>query len=330
MQQRIALNSFIKDEFCDLGARDPAFSGILTPASAINDPPTGLTAQFTEVAGEYATRYANSAYFKSLIERGLGLVGFTDQVRDVLDFGAGAGDNSTFPCLELYPHAQVLATDLSPQLLVLLRDEAHRRGLSSQVAPLCLDAMNDVFLPECFDLVIGSAILHHLINPSAALEAAYKALRPGGVALFFEPFEAGNAMLCMLFERIMAEANLRNDPLPPLTLHFFHLFTMDVHRRIGRDKSADYFREVDDKWLFGRPYFYEVGQKLGYSKVSIDPIEKGNHQMQGRSDALLRLAAGSSFSQLPDWAQHHIQTADRLLVESIPDLISEAIVALMK
>ena len=52
----------------------------------------------------------------------------------------------------------------------------------------CADAMLDVFVPESFDLVTGAAILHHLIDPSRALVAAHRALKPGGFAMFFEPF----------------------------------------------------------------------------------------------------------------------------------------------
>ena len=87
-----------------------------------------MTEQFTEHAGNYAAKYGNPAYFRRLIVRALALSGAQiGRTPRILDIGTGAGDNSVFPCLDLFENAEIIATDLSPNLLVLLRREVDRR-----------------------------------------------------------------------------------------------------------------------------------------------------------------------------------------------------------
>lgn len=240
--------SYFSTKLVDMGELDSRLAGIWTPESQLHAVPVGLTEQFTEQAGDYAAKYASSSYFRTLIVRGLALSGARlGRAPRILDIGTGAGDNSVFPCLDLFENAEIVATDLSPDLLVLLRREVDRRRVADSVAVACADAMLDVFVPESFDLVTGMAILHHLIDPSRALVAAWRALKPGGFAVFFEPFEFGHSILTLVFERIMSEAALRASGLDPMVLHFMHLFTEGARRRLGRDKSSSIFREVDDK-----------------------------------------------------------------------------------
>jgi SAM-dependent methyltransferase len=142
-------------------------AGIWTPESQLSSVPVGLTEQFTEHAGNYAAKYASPAYFRRLIVRGLALGGARlGRAPRILDIGTGAGDNSVFPCLDLFENAEIIATDLSPDLLALLRREVDRRCVTESVSVACADAMLEVFVPESFDLVTGAAILHHLIDPS--------------------------------------------------------------------------------------------------------------------------------------------------------------------
>lgn len=67
------------------------------------------------------------------------------------------------------------------------------------------DAMNNYFRPDSFDMVVGGAILHHPLDGTKALAAAYRALKPGGVALFLEPFE-GLAIVRVIFDPFTGRA----------------------------------------------------------------------------------------------------------------------------
>jgi ubiquinone/menaquinone biosynthesis C-methylase UbiE len=323
--------SYFSTKLTDMGVLDPQLAGIWTPESQLSSVPVGLTEQFTEHAGNYAAKYGNPAYFRRLIVRALALSGAQiGRTPRILDIGTGAGDNSVFPCLDLFENAEIIATDLSPNLLVLLRREVDRRCVADSVTVACADAMLDVFTPESFDLVTGMAILHHLIDPSRALVAAHRALKPGGFAMFFEPFEFGHSILTLVFERIMSEASLRADSLDPIALHFMHLLTEDVRRRLGRDKSSPIFHEVDDKWLFSESYFHEAGKAAGFEQVKIESIHDPNNQITSRAAALLSLGANVQLSSLPAWAQTIVAQADSAFSETRSEMIFEGIVTMRK
>ena len=248
----------------------------------------------------------------------------------ILDMGTGAGDNSGFPCLDLFENAEIVATDLSPNLLAMLRREVDRRRVADFVTVACVDAMLDVFVPESFDLVTGMAILHHLIDPSDALVAACRALKPGGFAMFFEPFEFGHSILTLVFERIMAEASLRAGGLDPMVLHFMHLFTENARRRLGRDKSSPILREIDDKWLFSKSYLREVGKAAEFEKVRVGSIHNPKNQITDRAAALLSIGANAHLSSLPEWAQTIIGQAQSAFSETRNEMIFEGIVTMRK
>lgn len=71
---------------------------------------------------------------------------------------------------------------------------------------MCTNAMNNHFTTALFDLVMGIAILHHLLDPMQALTAAHSALKDGGIAVFFEPFE-GLGLISMAFRLIIQQAD---------------------------------------------------------------------------------------------------------------------------
>jgi ubiquinone/menaquinone biosynthesis C-methylase UbiE len=323
--------SYFSAKLVDMGELDPRLAGIWTPESQRHAVPVGLSEQFTEQAGDYAAKYASTDYFRALIVRGLALSGARlGRAPRILDIGTGAGDNSVFPCLDLFENAEIVATDLSPNLLALLRREVDRRRVADSVTVACADAMLDVFVPESFDLVTGMAILHHLIDPSHALVAACRALKPGGFAMFFEPFEFGHSILTLIFERIMSEASLRPGSLDPVVVHFMHQFTGDARRRLGRDKSSPIFREVDDKWLFSKSYLREVGKAAGFEKVRVESIHNPKSQITDRAAALLSIGANAQLSSLPTWAQTIIAEAQSAFSETRSEMIFEGIVTMRK
>ena len=179
----------------DLGDEHPALRGILTPRSARGMKPTGVTAQFLENADEYHRRYANVAHFRALIDDALGRLDPPIEPRVILDIGSGSG-NSVIPLLDRFPDAFVVATDISPQLLAILRDHVLQRpAYRERIALVCMDASQAPYQRNAFDLAVGAAILHHILEPDRVIDSCEHALRPGGVAVFFEPFEIGHAIL---------------------------------------------------------------------------------------------------------------------------------------
>ena len=148
--------------------------------------------------------------------------------------------------------------------------------------------------------------------------------------MFFEPFELGYSLICGIFDRIATEADLRDYKMDPKTLEFFKMFGNDVRRRLGRDKSAPIYQEIDDKWLFSRDYFNEAAEMAGFSSVVIESIHAPQGQLRMLCESFLRLGASTTVTALPEWARIYIEKADDLFVESAPDVLSEGIIVFKK
>jgi SAM-dependent methyltransferase len=101
---------------------------------------------------------------------------------DVLDFGCGHGMASVVLARR---GARVTAFDLSPGYVA----EARRRAQANRVSLdlVVSDGHRLPFADASFDRVWGNAVLHHLDLSRAATDLR-RVLRPGGVAVFCEPW----------------------------------------------------------------------------------------------------------------------------------------------
>jgi SAM-dependent methyltransferase len=100
----------------------------------------------------------------------------------VLDFGCGHGMAGVVMARR---GACVTGFDLSAGYLA----EASRRALANGISLnlVAADGERLPFADACFDRVWGNAVLHHLDLKRAAQEV-HRVLRPGGVAVFCEPW----------------------------------------------------------------------------------------------------------------------------------------------
>jgi ubiquinone/menaquinone biosynthesis C-methylase UbiE len=288
--------------------------GILIPRADLGVSKIGITEQFLADAQTYHDRYTSIPYWSWLIgEATKGRLHEPPSI--ILDIGSGSG-NSVLPCLEMFPAARIVATDLSESLLAILRDHIGTNPASRQrTALVCLDATRAEFVENSVDLVVGAAILHHLIDPAPCIRRACQALRPGGIAVFFEPFEAGNAVLRTAYERILAEDAIReSDRLPERTGQTLRALINDFRVRAGTDKSADIFQHIDDKWLFTRGYFESIARAIGFVSVEVDPLWAGADVFVMQTGTYLKLAQGltqeAAAAALPGWAWDVLRSTD--------------------
>ena len=162
--------------------------------------------------------------------------------KDALDYGCGHGMAAV---VMARAGANVTAFDLSPGYVAEARRRARANGV--EVAFTTADAEALPFADASFDAVWGNAILHHLDLAIAAAELR-RVLRPGGVAVFCEPW-GENPLLAFARrslpypgkehtpdERPLRRTDLR--PLrrvfPDLTLRGHQLFGMV--RRVTRSR----------------------------------------------------------------------------------------------
>ncbi len=97
----------------------------------------------------------------------------------VLDIAAGAGDQTLSVAHRVGPHGQVLATDISPGILLLAARNAQAAGLQ-HVTMRVADAESLGLAGEAFDAAICRLGLMFCPAPLRALREAHAALRPGG------------------------------------------------------------------------------------------------------------------------------------------------------
>ena len=103
----------------------------------------------------------------------------------VADIGAGAGYTSLRLARRVGPEGKVLATDVQPQMLAMLRENAKTAGVKN-ITPIRA-TQTKVNLPDAaVDLAILVDVYHEASNPEALLVGIKQALKPGGRLVLVE------------------------------------------------------------------------------------------------------------------------------------------------
>lgn len=126
----------------------------------------------------------------------------------VLDVAAGSGDQTLALARKVGAQGYVLATDLSPAIIALARDNAARAGFG-HVETLVADG-EDLGVPEAsFDAAVCRLGLMFFPDPLQGLREMHRALRPGGGActmVFSRPDK--NPCLTILMSTALKHAGL--------------------------------------------------------------------------------------------------------------------------
>jgi SAM-dependent methyltransferase len=322
------LQSKFKHRLYPLGS-DPLFEGVYAiKPDYLDSELIGVTAQFLEHAESYDANYFNYQHWKNLIQLGISNSRFSAHLPEVLDLGSGSG-NSVLPILEIFSDARVVATDISPQLLALLRKRlAQHPDYLERCGVVCADAIEADFYENSFDIVIGGAILHHLLNPAQAIRQACTCVRPGGCAIFFEPFEFGSAVLRVAYEHMLEQK--RELELTDAVADLFQRVITDVAVRTGRDKAAPIFRELDDKWLFTRTYFEEQA-RANAAALTILPIHSLRDSFSKQTRTYLRIVLQADDSALSARAWEVVRHFDEIFSEDLKrEMLMEGCVVFQK
>ncbi|WP_293676856.1 class I SAM-dependent methyltransferase [uncultured Phenylobacterium sp.] len=279
-----------------------------------------ISSQFTSEAETYHARYSASAHFEGLIAQAIAAAGvIIAEAPLVLDMGSGSGVNSILPGFNLFPGARQVATDLSAELLAVLARQAEAAGLGERVVCVVMDAMQLRVRNRRFDLVTGASVLHHLEHPADAIEGAFNALKPGGHAIFMEPFD-GYGLIRLAYERILAEADLRGDPLAPAVAAHLTAMVEDIAMRTRPDRASAAFAHLDDKWLFAREILEAQARKRGFEAVRFVPHHDHETLYRDIAHSQLRLATGESH-ELPAWATDILDSFDQALPPAVKRLL---------
>lgn len=296
---RHPLAEAFKDTLVNLGdAEDLAFDGILSPEPEVGRTREGASATFLEDAEVYYTRHQSFDYWKYYLKRALDHIGIVD-ARLIVEYGCGFG-NSTLPLLDIFHDAQVIATDISPNLLAILRRLIDARGLGDRCLVVAMDAQKPYIKGNIADLVVGSAVLHHLSEPGRLIQSAMHVLKPHGAAIFFEPLEAGYALVRVIIRHLCREAAIREEGSPALT--WLAEMAAELNLQIQRDRLPGW-RDLDDKWLFPRSVLQEFADAAG-AELIITSINESNMPFRLRISHMLKMGGFDALDAqlIPGWA----------------------------
>jgi SAM-dependent methyltransferase len=238
-----------------------------------------------------------------------------DQFETALDFGSGPGTNTVFPLHAIQPSLRIVATDISLPLLATLSrllDEHPQKDLVDIVA---WDCTSGGVRSGAFDLVTGASLLHHLIDPRCALRTACKALRPGGYAIFFDPFD-GAGIVLGLYQLLLSSNLTRNERLSDVTVRTLEALSEDYQARFKGTAPED-FVDLEDKWIFSPEWMVREGLEAGFSSV----VVRGNQDHLGMYGdyvkTQLRMAVGQEAAEMPGWAHELMAGFDRSLTDDV-------------
>jgi SAM-dependent methyltransferase len=319
-------------QLADLGSSEPQYAGVLCPQPELNQPKVGVSETLLSGAEAYFKKFENFSYIFNLLKAELDALALTPSGIAV-DFGSGFG-NTVIPLLENFPDLSIIATDISPDLLAILLREAGKRGLRDRCSAVAFDAQRDYLIEGFADIVFGGAILHHLIEPEALLKVVIKVLKPGGHAIFFEPFENGHAVLRLAYEEILRRAAEKGEASPGFD--FLQRLVKDIavrtHRRNYPGFSEQWCR-LDDKWLFTGTYFDRMRQLIGAADVRIRPFNATSQPFTAQTSSTLVNYGGLRVPDaLPTWAWDVLRRYDEdaFSPEMRNDLVIEGAVVITK
>jgi ubiquinone/menaquinone biosynthesis C-methylase UbiE len=289
-----------------------SYCDIYAPVNFMDMEKIGITSQFLEDSAIYHKNYFSTNWSKHLIQTALDNSNVQFLNPTIFDLGSGSG-NSVFAFCELFSNCNIIATDLSPNLLKIMMHHKKEYYSSSRIEAIAMDALNVRIKPSRFDIFSGSAILHHLIDIDTIFQVAYLSLKSNGCAFFFEPMLSGFVVMTSLLRSLLKmNESVENisEKLSEKVIQFFKDLILNWTIRGNAINKMEHFNiaELDDKWLFTRQRIEAVAKKAGFYDVKIASLfnpPRYKSQLTG----LLHFVE-VNFIDLPKWAKEIVDIFD--------------------
>lgn len=191
----------------------------------------------------------------------------------ILDLGCGFGELTCGLVSSQYVSgSHVYAVDHSiDSLRVLSRSAVPANHNAIHLSAQDASALS--FPPASFDRVLGSALLHHILDYRSLLRKIYAVLKPGGKAVFSEPFCYGYLIPIVFIK--MAIEELRIDPkrLKASEFGMCNFIVQDISDRLQHEDDPEFLKQLTDKHLFRKERFATVSYEAGFQAVTFHRFE---------------------------------------------------------
>ena len=225
-----------------------------------------VRSQFGRAAGDYAT--------SDIHARGDGpglLVGLIHPEKSwhVLDVATGAGHTA----LAMAPHvADVLATDLTPQMLEQTRRLAAERGLTN-VTTAIADAEALPYEDGRFDLVTCRLAFHHFPRPEQSMREFARVLKPGGLLGFSDNIAVEDPAGAAAYNAYEKLRDPSHHEVPPLSRLITMMETVGLHVEATRSFSKETpFEDWTDRMRVSAPDKQRLLEMLRTLPASARPL----------------------------------------------------------
>jgi len=184
---------------------------------------------------------------------------------DVLEIGSGTGQ-LTWGLANRFPFQSVSACDISTRFLLQAANVVGDAPVP--VNYYACDANHMPFQENSFDLVVGHSVLHHFIDYDKLIHRVEKLLRPGGMAMFYEPVLQGKMLIAMMADMMVRTDNNTGwgilDDKDRANIQRMTRHIMKAHW-IGQQRER--LEKMEDKYVFDINAMRRLAIEAGYKRM---------------------------------------------------------------
>jgi SAM-dependent methyltransferase len=172
------------------------------------------------------------------------------------------------------------AFDVSIPGLKRLNEYAVTLNTTNKLELSVQDADRMVFAEESFDIIFGNSVLHHFEDYRGFLNQCYSILKPGGCAIFGEPFAIGYGLAFGAMKAASQILKIENK-----TVNYNY---KDLRFRIANADNKVKLSTLVDKHLFFQGELERTSRTMGYSAVRFAPVDRAAYYREHAIDGLFR------------------------------------------
>jgi ubiquinone/menaquinone biosynthesis C-methylase UbiE len=232
-----------------------------------------VNAQFTELDNiDYDKFYSVSSessqkIFNEVKSHLLGRL--KDHYSTTLEIGAGTGGYTEGFLYNTHVD-DAIVTDISEKMLTVCRNKLTNKVLKAKnIIFATYSTQEEILCENCYELVYGTFVLHHVFNYKAALLKIHKGLIKEGVCFFIEPnFRFHKALILTMID-VLRDLLIELDGVMSHQLTCFSNWIYEVYFNLKYVGDAEILEDREDKHMFIPEDLQNVGLECGFNRVEI-------------------------------------------------------------